>query len=477
MMSSLLLAVTPFLLAGALGQARPLTGSIPSTFDAVAQVIVLPADTGDALTCPIESRRWRCPDPTPAEPAVVVIIGESMIAARIVAGAASEDGAEGVHRWGRLVRIAAGGVAPNDLHDLAASGWKPERSHVRPHTVRFLPAEESSIRIVRVSDRAFWVAGDDSADDAFLSIVGPAIARMTMSVSGLVDSPPDAPVVIQAVAPAVLSGRVVTTRLEPAADVDVELFEPLRRGETRAQDSAEMVRRTATRTDADGNFSIDRLAPGSYTVAAIHPSLGRGTIAIDSLSATVVVRLTPPARASGRLLRARVPEPDARVRFVPDPVALADSPDVSQLVADATTTSADGLFALALPPVHDGIVQIVTRGGVSIRVPLSGKGTGTEIALGDIDVPEPMRLIVRLFGAESCTLAAAGPLNGLGMAIVPASQTGSNYWFDLPEGGEWSLNAECDGVSRRTDPSIIVVRPSAKDSAVDVRIVKSPGQP
>jgi len=477
-MSWLLLAVTPLLFpGGALGQAHPLTGSIPSTFEAAAQVILLPADTGDALPCSVGRGRWVCAAPASGEPAVVVIMGESKIAARLIAGPTADGGAEGAHRWGRLIRIAAGGVAPDDLHDLAASAWTPERSQVRLQTLRFLPAEEPAIRIVRVSDRAFWVTGDDSGDDAFLSIEGPAIARTTMPVEELVDSPPNVPVVIQAAAPAVLSGRVVTARLEPAADADVELFEPLRRGETGEKDSAEMVRRASTRTDAGGGFSIDRLAAGSYALTATHPSLGRGAQAIDSVSAPVVVRLTPPVRASGRLLRASVPVPGAQVRFVPDPLALARSTDVTQLLADGTTTQVDGAFILALPPVHDGIIQIVTPAGVSVRVPVAGKGTATGVALGDIDVPEPKRVIVRLFGAESCTLAAAGPLNGLGMAIVAASRAGNEYWFDLPEGGEWSLNAECDGLPRRVDPSIIIVGPAARDLRVDVRIVKRPGQP
>jgi hypothetical protein len=455
-------------------QTPPFAGAIPPAMQA-ARVIWIGADGGDAVPCTVADNRWRC-EGISRRTGVVVIIADSTIAARITGSTgAGVDGA--MHQWGRVVRITPGGVAPEDLHDLAASAWKPERSAVRPHAERLLPIEERSIQIVQLSGSTFWVAGDDAVADACVSVDGPAIGRTTRPVSALIESAPDTSVLVPACAPLSLTGRVVSSRLQPVPDAEVELFEPLRRGQAKEEDSAEMVRRAATRTDADGNFAFERLTPGSYTLNAAEPLVGRGTLVISSVAEPAVVRLTPPMRATGRVLRVRSPVPGARVRFVPDPAAFAAGTDASRFIADPTVTGSDGTFTLVLPPAHDGLVQIITPAGVSIRVPVSEPAKGADIALGDIDIPEPTRIAVRLLDAASCTFSAVGPLDGLGLAIVTASQTQDLYWFDLPEAGEWALNAECDGSARQTEPATIHVGRPASVLAIDVRLAKRPRQP
>src|SRR5262249_24353250 len=112
--------------------------------------------------------------------------------------------------------------------------------------------------------------------------------------------------------------------------------------------------------------------------------------------------------------------------------------------------------------------------GAAVRVPVPAAispGTSSDRSLGDISLPHPFRLTVRLLDADACQLSAAGPLGSLGLSVVLATAASNVHWFDLPEAGEWVLNAECGGIPRNLQPSVVRVT-GQTDVAIEARVVK-----
>jgi len=209
-------------------------------------------------------------------------------------------------------------------------------------------------------------------------------------------------------------------------------------------------------------------------VTASHPTSGRATSVVRSVEDPLVIALTPPTFLTGRVLRATVPVAGARVRFVPQTSALLESDSPQDLVAEERTTGADGRFRLPLPPLHNGDVQIVAPGGSIVRLslpPARAAATLDERSLGDITLPDPHRLTVRLLDADACQLTAAGPLGSLGLTIVRATPAANVHWFELPEAGEWALAADCAGTVHRLEPSIVRVT-NVHDMTIEARLVK-----
>ena len=129
--------------------------------------------------------------------------------------------------WGRVVQIIAGGAAPEDLHDLELTAWKPERSRTRPQTRRFAAIKDEDVHPVRLSDTSFWVAGNAGDPDAFLALGGPAIGSSRLSTRFLSEGAPDDIVYLPAVLPSTVSGRVHGAHGEDADGAEVELLERL----------------------------------------------------------------------------------------------------------------------------------------------------------------------------------------------------------------------------------------------------------
>jgi hypothetical protein len=257
----------------------------------------------------------------------------------------------------------------------------------------------------------------------------------------------------------------------------VELFEPLASVSLNGRmpsASEPVIFRATVRSDASGAFSFDHLLPGVFLVSVIHDVAGRGDVWVKSLGEPVVVRLVAPARATGRVLKRQNPLASARVRFVPSVQAFMAAGDPRGLIVPETTTALDGGFVLTLPPEIVGVIQILGSDGTSARVPISSPTNAKEIALGDISLAERRVLAVRLLDTISCTLSAAGPLHSLGLTIVQAAAAaGGIHWFDIPEPGQWALDADCPGLSSYSLlPSIVDVPAGGPDMNVDVRIVR-----
>lgn len=425
--------------------AATITGAVPGGL-ATSRVVWFNSGTGDSITCDLAGSMWRCDGLADPQHGIVAMIADSEVAIACIGGACG-SGTGRARRWGRLVLVSPGGVAPTDLRELQVTAWKPQQSPFRIAARRLMAFRDADVDVVPISEVAFWIAGDAVNPGSYVSVEGAAIGSMRVVVGLLAAGPPDAPFFLPASIPFSLSGRVQSAALEGDAGVDVQLFEPLRRTDEAAADVSAsepppMVLLAETRSDEEGGFPFERLAPGSYVVEATHASSGRGSARVRSLAEPLVVRLNPPVRARGRVLRDQLPIAGARVRFLPAPEAFIKIEDPSDLVAPDAATDSEGRFLMALPRLVTGHLQVVAPDGMSTRVPVSPQAGSREILIGDITLPDPRRLRVRVLEG-GCTILAAGPLGGLGLTIIRGSPAGNMHWFEVPK-----------RVSGRSKPSV-----------------------
>ncbi len=454
--------------------AATIVGAIPARLTA-SRVVWFDGRTGNSVTCDVALSAWRC-DGLPEPPhGIVAMIGDTEVAVECIATCGQGDAR--ARQWGRLMLVSPGGVAPADLRDLQVTAWRPEQSAFRTASRRVTATRDTDVDVVPVSDVAFWIAGNTVNPAAYLSVDGAAVGSVRVAVGLLAAGPPDAPFFLPASLPFSLSGRVQGASFQGIAGVDVQLFEPLVRDDVASAGTATgerppMVLLAETRSDDDGDFAFERLAPGSYLVEAFHATAGRGSARVRSLAEPLIVRLDPPVRARGRVLQHQLPVSGARVRFVPAPEAFIKNENPIELIAPDTVTDNDGRFVLALPRVAVGNLQVVGSDGVSTRVSVSQSAGSREVLVGDITLSDPRGLRVRMLEGEACSILAAGPLGALGLTVIRGYPAGYVHWFEVPEAGEWALEAECQGQSVEVDPRIVTVPARGPDTTVDVRLVR-----
>jgi hypothetical protein len=175
-----------------------------------------------------------------------------------------------------------------------------------------------------------------------------------------------------------------------------------------------------------------------------------------------------------RVLRHGLPVPAARVRFLPAPDAWAASMDPMDHVTEETRTKDDGTFALALPRNPAGTIQVLLDDGTGVRVAVPTlQTTAHDVLLGDLTVPDPRRLVVRLLDGAACDLLAVGPLGALGVKVVRATSRTGVYELELPDAGSWALNAECRGETYEIEPPVVVLPANGQPPVVFAVVVKS----
>jgi len=474
---NLLLAIS----AVATLQAMGIAGGVPAGVGSLqppGDVVWLPAGpTPDqaARTCElVSSTRWVCRS-APLGESGVVLIGADEAVGYVLVGPAGAT-LSGTAAWGRLVRVAANAVdVPPDLR---ASTWVVDRPASRPNTRRLDLVRDDSVDVVRLSDTAFWVSGRWPSADAFLRVEGSGGARQDIRMLTIAEAPTDSAYVIQLPAAVSISGRVETRSGEPVSGALVELFARApgaedQPAEERGRDTGPVLRLESTRADDDGRFEFGGLAHGAYEVVATSFSSGRLSRWTTTTNPPLVMRLVPPAIVTGRVVRQKLPAADVRVRFVPDSTAWRKSTDPTAHLSTETRTSTDGRFVLALPPEAAGDVQFIAPDGASLRRALPAMRNLTEIALGDVALSELIAVAVRA-DVPGCRMTAVGPTGALGLAIVAARATSTLYQFELPEPGEWFLDAECDGQHVWLQPPAVQLKAGSSVS-LDVHVVFAAG--
>jgi hypothetical protein len=125
-----------------------------------------------------------------------------------------------------------------------------------------------------------------------------------------------------------------------------------------------------------------------------------------------------------------------------------------------------------LPPKSSGDVQFIAPDGASTRVSLPALSNPSEIGLGDVALPEVIAVVLRA-DVAGCRLTAIGPAGALGFAVVPGRTTAATYQFDLPEPGEWFLDAECGGQHASLQPPSIQVKSTRSPAPFDAHVITS----
>jgi hypothetical protein len=456
------------------GQPR-IVGRVPPAFNGIARAawVAADSDTSD-VTCGLVAAEWSCDNVSGGAHGVVVLVGDGVVSA-VAVGLPPVD--PGPTRWGRIVRITAGAVSPDDLHDLAMAAIRPERSRVRPQTRRFAAVQDSDVHVWKLTDTTFWVAGGETDPNAFLSLTGPDVGTERVAVQHLREGPADEPFYLSATQPASLSGRVHDARGVAADGAEIELWELLQVDDRppRLDDGVSLIRRATLGASTDGAFRFDRVAGGVMLLTAWHPMLGSGRLWITEPSLPVDFELAPPMRATGRVVRSSLPVAGALLRFLPDADAFVTSTDPMDYLSREVRAGDDGTFSLPLPSKHAGSVLVALDDGARARVVVPGGRTNGDIVLGDIVVSDGVHLTVRLLDGSGCGVVAVGPLGSLGLAQMRAQSVTEVFDFDLPEAGAWSLNAECADHAYGLDPPIVVVPPDGRPTSVDARVGKSPG--
>ena len=461
--------------------ASSIGGDVPWAIGPAVSVVWIGADGPKPDACEISATRWHC---APADaPGIVAVFGATGVAlsSATLNGAASAV----IRRWGTALVLVPGTAAAGTLHEIRLSAARPDRSVHRPKTVRFLKTSQPNVDVVPVSSTVFFVAGDDVDPDAFLEVEGPEVATTRVPMAAIAGAA-DHRVDVLLDAPSTLTGRVTTASGEDVEDAAITLAAAMTWHPSNGDASTTSGRRdektleyptidaAETRSGPGGLFAFEHLGAGPFLVSATHRTLGRQTAVVRSVSEPLVVRLAPLPIATGRVVRHQLPVGGAVVRFVPDVPAFTESTDPGQLAAEPAVSGADGRFSIALPPNTSGSLVATAPEGGTIRVKIQKPAENLEMTLGDLVLPDPIRLTVRLLDLAACEMQAAGPLGSLGVATVRANRAANTYLFELPEPGEWVLNASCGDCTPSLQPQIVAVGSGPSDTplVVDVRIVR-----
>ena len=470
----------------ALLQTIDVSGNVPAGVgpsDAPGRILWLSARTAPdnpRHECVLMSAaRWSCPSVPAGESGVVVILGDGVIGYVVLGPASAAQ--SGRAEWGRLVRIAPGGLGPESLGNLQVSSWTVDRPASRPNTQKLDVIPDTTLQVTKVSDASFWVSGPFPSTDAFLRLDGPGVARHDTTMLMVASGPPDSPFVIDATHGVSITGRVETRSGEPVEGALLELFARVPAGNDGPVDDKALAKTPVIRlgtvvADGEGRFEFSGLENGTYQVAATAFSRGRLARWTTTTSPPMVLTLEPPARATGRVVRQKLPAPGVKVRFVPASTAWRNSSDPSAHLTSDVITDQSGRFTLALPPQPSGDVQFIAPDGASTRITLPALSNLSEVALGDVALPELIAIEIRADVAD-CKMTAIGPAGALGLAVVPGRSTSTIYQFDVPEAGQWFLDAECSGQHVSIQPPAIQVTPARSLPAFGVHVVAADPAP
>lgn len=436
-----------------------MNGELPAAVNpsAVTRVVWVAADRAAAAQigeCRLRlPHGWSCDTSSPDGVGVVVI--ETDVGIAFVVAGATDVVASGIASWGKMIRVSGA----NDEPGVRAAALKINRPAARPNT-RVLDVEaDGDVQISPIGGASFWITGTERSPDSFI--------RFASERSATHDEPVDLIAGDAAVAldialqsPVSLEGRVETESGAAVSGALVDLFavRPGMRVQSTPETlkAAEVVRVAEARTNDDGWFAIQGLEPHIYKVAVVDFERGRSDQWTEIAGAPLTIRLKTPSKATGRVLRKKAPVAGTVVRFIPDAAAWRESGDPAAHLTLDSSSDDEGRFSLQLPPEADGTVQLTAPDGASKRVRLPHVGKTADIVLGDIALSDPIDVEIQT-DAGDCVISAVGPAGAGGFSIVRSKSDGVVHALALPEAGQWLLQVECGGMSRRMAPSSLDV--------------------
>ena len=212
--------------------------------------------------------------------------------------------------------------------------------------------------------------------------------------------------------------------------------------------------------DDNGQYAFSELSSKAYTVRACQGSLGCSEKRVVPGAEPVNFRLQPRGVFKGRIVSTSgVPEPGATVRLVPTISTYQAARDRFKYIPLEIKADSEGRFQLTAPDVGRFLLEARTQDtGTARREVELTDVSAPETDLGDIRLPPLGQFSADVPGCGGGTLELIGPVAGA--ASLPSTlrfsiEPNGRVFVGLPEGGMWLLSANCAGVRRTLDPSIL----------------------
>jgi hypothetical protein len=446
------------LLFGALRSFRIVSGQVPVGSDAIRHVewIRTDVDAANPPRCVLtHPAGWACWVARGEGAGVVVLHADGLLWWRSTAPGV--DAARRSARWGRLIVIS--GAVRRDV-PVRVSLARPAVPAARMRAVRLETAPIPDAQVVGVTPHAMWIAGSAAPPQSWVEVSSSIAAPLYLPLEDVAAAPASIPLLVALSDARPLTGLVVSSRDQPAPGALVTLFRLIEPPPAK-DNSAPPPRRVFTAETIagdDGRFVLPALGNAAYEIVAWHPQQGRSSIALRATDEDVVVRLGSAGVVRGRVVSSGRAIEGVGVISVPDAAVFASAIDLTELKGGDARTGADGRFAVIIAPAGGGELRIGGGAHPVKRIPLPRSPPG-DLDVGDVDLGQPIRLVVRLDRDLGCDLRAAGPVGRTGMQLIQGTRTaGGVFDVAIPEEGVWEISLRCGENSRSVSPSLVQVR-------------------
>jgi hypothetical protein len=311
-------------------------------------------------------------------------------------------------------------------------------------------ARDPSSEVDELEDGLFWL---ESRSDPTKAVVEVSAARFATVRLPLVDlrsaCAPSSSVELPRAAP--LSGSVHELSDRPVAGATA-----LVRPADSDRDSDVLADAV---TDEDGGFVVPNLEPRRYRVRACHARFGCGD-AVSTPGEPLRIALDGGPAFVGRVLTsAGVPEPAARVRIVASVETSSRTGDRLERLPLETPSEEDGRFRIRAPRSGDFLLEIRSESSGVARIPVRRSPLSPPVTdLGDVRLPEPLELSVRVARCGGGVLSISGPLGGEtslpALSRFPLDSEGTAV-IRLAEGGAWTAWATCGASNVVVEPAVL----------------------
>jgi hypothetical protein len=220
---------------------------------------------------------------------------------------------------------------------------------------------------------------------------------------------------------------------------------------------------------ASGEFQFDSLGDTDYEIVAWHPQFGRGVAAVGRGETTIAVRLESAGQVRGRVMAGGKPMAGVDVISLPDPQAVAQAADLTDIKGGDGRTGADGRFAVSVAPGGGGEVRVGGGRYPIRRFPLP-RAPLPLVDLGDIDLGAPIEVTITLDREPGCDVRATGPVGRSGLQVITGTRVGPGLFrITFPEEGTWQVHLLCGRDEHALVPSLVSI--TQANSGKEIRMV------